>query len=362
MVSWQFAGVLPNLSLDQAVEHEYVALVPCSDERLGTIDQKPLVSRLIDNFSDQFGRKVRPSVLLLRTDAPAAHRFDAKIAFRNAVAANVISFGWQYRIRKGNTLNPLWSDYFQIYPIHPGPSGMFKVQSPAVTGFDFSDEFKGQTSPLIGSPGDLDTRRDSHLHKLLMKAWSGAFVQGRAHQWRYRCLFRSLQIVQQATCIPVENLSSLFDFGSRLSLWVSSFEVLSHPYRQNANLQTVLDLLSNAAYESAALRGKRYTVTNRKPPIKVTLAQKLYSEMYQARNHFLHGNHVPKRGLFGGVGKNGNYPLFAYAPLLYRVALITYLRQMFRSRHFDAPLAHASIEDDFDNALLTAKQRTVSMP
>ena len=56
----------------------------------------------------------------------------------------------------------------------------------------------------------------------------------------------------------------------------------------------------------------------------MTLPQKLYYQIYSARNGFLHGNPVRFKDLFPFCIE-GRYPLTLYAPLLYKVALKCFL-------------------------------------
>jgi len=47
----------------------------------------------------------------------------------------------------------------------------------------------------------------------------------------------------QASTMPFKNHSIIYDYGASASLWVSAFEILSHPQKGKANLLTVLDLI-----------------------------------------------------------------------------------------------------------------------
>ncbi|MBX3193189.1 MAG: hypothetical protein KF819_39765, partial [Labilithrix sp.] len=91
---------------------------------------------------------------------------------------------------------------------------------------------------------------------------------------------------------------SIHERGSRVALWVSAIEILAHPPNANANLGTVLNLLDELTWNDARLRARRYVVRYGNNPPRRRLVGKLYRELYQARNDFLHGNDVSITRLF----------------------------------------------------------------
>jgi hypothetical protein len=107
-------------------------------------------------------------------------------------------------------------------------------------------------------------------------------------------------------------------------LWVSAFEILSHPRSGKANLMTVLDLLAKAEWEDAGLKATRFKVKYRGKTSKINLIQKLHCELYRARNDFLHGNPVTPGKLFP-KSRSGGPTLLHAAPLIYRAALMGFL-------------------------------------
>jgi hypothetical protein len=127
--------------------------------------------------------------------------------------------------------------------------------------------------------------------------------------------------------------TTIFDLGRNVSLWVSAFEILSHPRVRNAGLSTVYPLLEAVTYCNRNVGHRRYTAyvpegqkrKNKKQNVKKprrSLACWIYGELYQARNNFLHGNRVSKKTLSPKGTKDG---LFWLAPSLYRLALTGFL-------------------------------------
>lgn len=71
MHTWVPLFVLPNLLVKEPVEVEYVALVPPSDPRSEEIAKtNKNFYPFLNSFTDAFQRRVIPSVLIWRTDAP----------------------------------------------------------------------------------------------------------------------------------------------------------------------------------------------------------------------------------------------------------------------------------------------------
>jgi hypothetical protein len=136
----------------------------------------------------------------------------------------------------------------------------------------------------------------------------------------------------QAGSIPA-NVPTIFDLGRSISLWVSAFEILSHPRVEWASLFTVYRLFEGVDYcdrnvgrrQYAAYVPEREKAKRKRAGLKLArypLPCWIYGKLYQARNHFLHGNPIPKNALSPKGTKNG---LFWLAPSLYRLALTGFL-------------------------------------
>ena len=73
------------------------------------------------------------------------------------------------------------------------------------------------------------------------------------------------------------------------------------------------------------LKTPRYKVKNKSTTSQVNYIQKLYAELYRARNDFLHGNPVTAGNLF--PAKDRSQPVLLHcAPLIYRAALAAFFR------------------------------------
>ncbi len=138
----------------------------------------------------------------------------------------------------------------------------------------------------------------------------------------------------QAALLPAGVGTTIFDLGRSISLWVSAFEILSHPRVSKAGLFTVYPLLEGVTCCERKVGRRRYaayvpewkTRKNKKQNVKEprrSLACWIYGELYQARNDFLHGNRVSVKTLSPKGPQDG---LFWLAPSVYRVALTGFLK------------------------------------
>ena len=170
---------------------------------------------------------------------------------------------------------------------------------------------------------------DKELLKFLFEKWDEKYIERKSEDWELRCLFRSLEMAYNACSIPFENQGTPFDYGTKLSLWVSAFEILVHPENNNVDLEKVLKLIGKAKLDVKELDDKIYIRKGRNgEEININLLQELYCQIYNTRNSFLHGNKVNAKDLFPFKNKNG-YPLNNFAPLLYSVTLRLFMDKFY---------------------------------
>jgi hypothetical protein len=88
MPDWTPIFLLPNIRLKHAVGVDEAAMVPPDDNRvLAYCRQYPDFRRFVRKFSDPFGAKSSPGILLLRdTSAPTFRSMEAVSSFRDLVA------------------------------------------------------------------------------------------------------------------------------------------------------------------------------------------------------------------------------------------------------------------------------------
>jgi hypothetical protein len=327
---WAIGFALPNLDLREPVGNDYIAIVPRNDSRLSEITVSyPVAKHFVEGFRDQFGGGVSPSFLITSESAcPPVDSIEPIIAFRNVFALAVMIEAHLLSLDRAHMTHPHYSDYFDLYPLTCSRDydGLIS-RSPAILGFSNETEaFSGQTSPALGWPRSPSLGLELELHNSLMRLWALRFVRGVSRRLT-TYLFRSLEMAYEASALPFTNHSTLYDYGSRVSLWISAFEILSHPRtrRGKANLRTVLDLLGDYDWVNKTIGRRAYRVKYGKKVRGINLVQRLYKELYNARNDFLHGNPVGPEHLYP-FGNTKRPPLTRFAPLIYKVALHSFLR------------------------------------
>jgi len=329
---WEIIFILPNLPLKKSFGNDKIAIVPYNDSRVvESVSSNKIEKYLVNNFENQFGKRMYPALLLICSNAPTKIQgIEAIIDFKNIFAISAIIKGYEYRLLTSTNTSvnpyPLYSDYFDFYPISSSEDNdCFIINSPSTHGiYDEIQNFHGQTSPRLTISDFMGTEPDDQIFSLLEKAWKRHFV-GKSLQ-QTRRLFRSLEIAYWAVRMPPNILSKEYDFGTSASLWVSAFEILSHPQRGKVNLCTVLKLLGKYDWINKKVKRKAYKLNYRGQQCRVNLVQKLYKELYDTRNDFLHGNPIRDSRLYPFKNRKVR-PITQFAPLIYKVALLSYLKQ-----------------------------------
>ncbi len=363
---WKLHFILPNLNINKAIENNYIAIVPADDSRIGEIVlQNKYAKALVENFQDQFRRTRKPSFLIINNSALKVFKQKGTIiGFRNIVALAMIIQGYEHILRNHWAIFPMYSDYFNFYPITVSKKDDgFITWSPSILGFDNENEqFIGQTTPSLSKIEYVQVNQLCFLFDLLHKAWHHRYIHKKNDEWSTRVLFRSLEMAYRASAMPFQNHATIDDYGTSASLWVSAFEILSHPKNKNANLLTVIDLLKKYKWHDKALEKRVYRIKRRNDTIQVNLSQKLYKELYDTRNDFLHGNSITKKRI-NLFKRKDTYPITYYAPLLYKVALSNYLAQYKEDTNdifSSEKIQRRWDEIDFCKALLKAKKSIAS--
>lgn len=350
---WKLGFVLPNCRLESAIDTDYVAMVPFADPRLTAItEHQPPAKSVVTGFRDRYGNSVYPSALLFRDDSPSSIvSVPALIAFRNLVALSHITRAWAFTLTQHQSIGPLWSDYFDISPVRPAKDGRHLVTiTQAMTAIDDATPFVGCTTPLLPDPSQVVFRPDRQLLTQLLRMWRRRFESGHTSQWATLTVTRSLEMFFAAAAVPSENHGTLYDYGISVGLWVSAFEVVSRARSEDSSFRTVFDLLGEHPWSEPKLRTRRYRVRWR-GRLSANLSQRLYKQLYDARNQFLHGNPVAEKDLHAFQRADGPI-LIGLAPLLLRVALLASLNRLGIGPLATEPTS--LLEDRIVQALLTA--------
>ena len=336
MPDWEPVALLPNISGGMPLDGGVIAIVPRGDVRVDEICKTtPRLADMLSRFTNAFGVSHSPSVLIVRSDVTTKLSSEAYMSFRDVAAISVIPYSRALNTVHNNSNRIAYANTFWIYPWTLNRTGdSIVLSTPALTAFHAVEVFKGQSSPELSIMEIRDL--DEALFCALVKRWKQSYL-GSRRIWRNRALFRSLNMAVQAASLPAGVGTTIFDLGRSVSLWVSAFEILSHPRTSQANLGTVTALLERVDYIEKACKVRRYsqfsgTRMRRAARAKVgrtavarprtILPCWVYGKLYEARNDFLHGNPIGKKALTPRSGSNG---LFWLSPLLYRLALTAFL-------------------------------------
>ena len=321
---WTPVFVLPNIPLEAAVGCDIAALAPAHDRRVATLKHThPMLRRFLNRFTDNFGQKFEPAVLILNTAAPPIFRdVSALASFRDLIALSAVTHGRALELRHPRGHRVLFGEAFSIYPWMLDRHYEDVIGStPAILGTHEVSSFKGPSSPALFRTSLGESDIDQPLLTALMTRWRQRY-EAAEPAWKDVALMRSLNMAYHASLLPAGTDTTFYDVGRIVSLWVSAFEILVHPGGSGqANRDKVFEMIERTPWAIPA-SGQLAHDTGGKTKVKRTLASWLYQVLYECRNDFLHGNPVERSNL---VLSTPQRTIFEYAAPLYRIALTAFL-------------------------------------
>jgi hypothetical protein len=366
---WAPRWVLPNITVDNAIETSVAAVVNCRDQRVQAFGRRyPAFIAFLNSFRTEFNSRLCPSVMLLREDAPTATQtIEALGGFRDAIciSALVISHAHYLKSKRGAGIR--FSDSFDVYPWFLGRDYDHRVYAftPAVTALHRVDRLRAQCAPALGERSLSAVYLDETLLRAIFGRWQTRFGEG-SDCIQDRRLFRALDMARAASRMPGGADATIYDDGRALSLWVSAFEILAHDGQ--SDLRRVIELLNRFPAEQPNLRALRRPVEYRKSQtIMTNAAGEIYAKIYRARCAFLHGNPVEAKTLVFG---DSDRHLLHFAAPLFRFALTSHLDLKFPGEmpnaHEDAKAFGRYVTDRMDfmvpQRLMEAAISTVDQP
>lgn len=320
MDEWLPVFALPNLALDRAIETALVALVPPQDPRVTRLrDKHQAFDQFLGRFSDSFGVRFEPAVILLKADAPKMF-FDigALSSFRNLIAISAIVQNRALNMLHPHNHGAVFGEVFAFYPWMIDKHYEHLIgQTPAVLGIHQVCKLKAQSSPALFRPHITVSSLDAPILQDLLRRWEHHYGAEKP-DWHDVKIFRSLNMTYHASLMPALSDATFLDVGRLICLWVSALEILVHPGgTEKVNQKDVINNIDQAHWERSVLNERRYTVRG-ESVAKRTLAAWLCDKMYKCRNNFLHGNPVDRNSI---MLPYTNRSIFEYAAPLYRIAL-----------------------------------------
>ena len=335
---WRLAFVLPNFCFGDfhtspaqlTLGLEGIAIVPASDPRVSEIRQwSSAADKVLGCFRDDYRQAIIPSVLIIRDDwdSDLNRRAAPLIAFRNAVtAASVLPAraSWSHK-RFTLSWGSYWSDPLDHHPIQLGLDGSYwHMLSPALEHMAVPlDRLTLTTNPSI--PRRNVRALDQQLADRLGRLWRRRYRQNREIK-KIRRVFRSLEAAYEALAMRFKNYESLSEQGLGAVPWTTAVEILASPSGGHVKKWDCLRLIGQSPpAQCQELQRKTYWTKSKGRRQHLTLSQKAFFHIYEARSKFVHGDRVSRKLLLP-FGK-GTLPLLSIASTVYRVALISYLQE-----------------------------------
>lgn len=232
MTDWIPIAVLPNASVREPIAMEDIALLPRTDKRVkAAARHQPRLRKFLRRFTDAFGQRVEPSVLMIRDGLPEHYGNTAPISgFRDAVSISVISGGRAVMVTHNSGMQrPVWAECLTLYPWMLDKFGEhLTTYNHSMMGIHDPELFHGQSVPGFSTADiglyDLDTPLFAALSRRWVRRFSGGEIE-----WEDRAIFRSLNMAYQASMMPGGQEATFYDIGRLITLWVSAMEILIHP-------------------------------------------------------------------------------------------------------------------------------------
>lgn len=357
---WRLTFVLPNLRLGEhrrspselTLGLEGIAIVPASDSRVVEIREwSEPAEKFLSSFHDGNGTAITPAVLIVRDDwrtGIVADR-EAVISFRNAVAASsILPFRTQWQ--NHGWAGVWWSENFDYHPARLRLDGSkFDYRTPALNSIGFRLDGLQLTPDLrVPRPDLIHTEHtDEHLAYRLRRAWQLRYSR-KQEKRKTAQVFRSLEVAYEALGLRFTSYSSLSAVGLSGVPWVTAVEVLAAPAARRVDKWDCTQLIGRHEFSDARLRRKVYWVKRGPRRRHMTLAQKLFLRLYEARNKFVHGRKASAELL---LTKGAEAPLLlSLASTIYRTALMAYLEEHWPRQAVPSP-ATASWKEELRQRL-----------
>ena len=326
MATWIPMFALPNVDVEEPIEADGMALVSLRDARIHVLaEEHKKLAEYVGKFEFRIWQQILPSIIIWRDDSPQLYRsIEAINGFRDAICLSVVPYGWAQTLRFDRPSDILYGSWFSVYPWMTDKNYEYVVMSSmAQLALHLVEEIKPQSTPGV-TPRPLKPNMiDRTLLDALLKRWSIRY-RAKDTAWEDTALFRSLNMANVASLLPSNAQVTDYDIGRSVALWVSAFEILAHPGEgQQSGFLQVYDVLDKVDWDLSDCKEKIYDAHAFKPgQQKRNLPCWIYGKIYNARNHYLHGNPVGSDTLVVHPSKRH---LFEYAPILYRMALAGFL-------------------------------------
>lgn len=145
---WKPIFVLPNIPLLAPIGCDITVLAPAHDPRVTTLKRAyPTFRRFLGRFSDNFGAKFEPTVLLVRADAPAAFVEVTTLAsVRDLIAISAVAYNRALELRHPRGHRVMFGEAFAPWVLDKHFDDVIG-STPAILGTHEVAMFKGLSAP-----------------------------------------------------------------------------------------------------------------------------------------------------------------------------------------------------------------------
>lgn len=327
---WCLGFAMPNLLLPGHFEFGDLAIVSGLDKRVEAITNENHAARVLMNgFTYKWNPECRPSAMIFKRENHFSDLWGAMVDARNIVAVLASCFGWIKSIGQLNRHVYRDTDHFDFFPLRPRVDGRYlDCIGPEVNrSMAALDEFKGFTHPYLFVHPCLRFEIDDWMFTIFFNVWSRIHISGKGTRSDRR-LMRALSVAYEACKVPLGMENFLHDHGRHCALWVSAFESLAHPGPgKMVGYKNVVELIGRRVLSDSKMCRKvrmKVGVKNKKSVfLALNKAQRLYINLYRARNAFLHGNRLSMQ-TFVPSSLGRGVRLLDTAPLVFHAALEVY--------------------------------------
>lgn len=328
--SWHVVLIFPNLSSVKSEAFSAEGIRICAvgeiEDSIERNAANDTIRQLVKRFQTVFAERYEPSVLAVSASDTRLLEREVLSDFRNACSISAVSGGRAAKLGDRGQWHIRYSDFFLFNHHVAGKDGSIISLGEGISrGMDDEvDAYTGSSDASIRNPANFSAEVDKPLLNLLSKHWRRRHFSKRVFR-ADRQLFRALRIAFQASRYPSDGFGTHYDVGTRIGLWVSAFETLFHPGKGNVDKTHVQIGLREARWTDKEFTLLKYSAWQRRKRSRVTLPEKLYDQLYSARNDFMHGNRLRIRSKVWRF-KSKSFLLEFVAPCLFAAAIRARLR------------------------------------
>jgi len=325
---WEFVTILPNINISKS--YNKIAMVNSEDSRIQYLkENNKVIGNLINCVIDNKGKNIEPSSLIIHKDLTEHENFNELIiGFRNIIAIFYICKGWLQTVsgKTDNVSSTLYSDFYDLAPINIIKDKWFNIYSPALNSmFNNVKDFKIQRNIQLPRDTILYPSVETNIFNSLLSTWHKTYLKNNINH-KKRALFRSLQMAYRACKLPSDNLSNVYDYGTKIGLWISAFEILFHP---GGNEYVYCEKVINNLKKYIKIKEnifKKQCENDDNNEFKSKIIGKIYKDIYDARNNFLHGNKLEENIMYP-FNDSEKPPLSYLAPIIYLIGIFVFLNE-----------------------------------